>query len=104
METCANYVDYFSSKSFNDIEPLSINLKTTVSLSSTIKSKLIISKEFEQVNTFLLSKALALFEVTMPDDLTDYPALSPPQSDECPHSPLLKYKAHHFEGSSLSLE
>ena len=103
MEAHTNYIEYFSTKIYNEFESLSLNIKTTVSLSSTFKSGLNITKASEQVNTLLLSKALALYDISIPDDLNDYSTLPSPHSKECPSSPLIKYKDHNFEGSSFTL-
>ena len=97
MKPQENYFEYFCNKSNNDLESLSSNIKTTISLSSTLK-------ESEQANTFLLSKVSALDDISIFDDLSDYPSLpSSPQSTECPNSPLIKFKDNNFEGSSFSL-
>ena len=100
MEAHSNYLDCFYKQTYNECEclTLSINMKTTVSLSSSIKSNLNMTKEIEQANTFLVSKALALYDISIPDDITDYDTL--PCS---PQSPLIKYKEHNFEGSSFTL-
>ena len=100
MEAHSKYLDCFCKQTYNENESLtlSINMKTTVSLSSSIKSNFNITKESEQANTFLVSKSIALYDIIIPDDIIDYATL--PCS---PQTPLLKYKEHDFEGSSFTL-
>lgn len=101
-----NFMENVPNKNINDFEVLNIKIKTSASLT---KSEININKLFEQNYDFLISKAMALYEGAMPDEVNDNTKFSSSQSKDnveildFPRSPVITYKDNYFVGSNLSL-